>query len=142
MDSVKDAFVTQTAQPVMAGPDPMQESAIHVLSVGSVERGCLVHDALLSWPNARLSITPDYRRLWKLPKQESFHVAVLHNTLSDAELEETSQLIRRQWPHARILVIRYGEGFLDDALYDEQVTPAAPVEMLHAAIARLAGELH
>jgi hypothetical protein len=107
-----------------------------------VDRGCMVHDALLRRVHTRLSITPDYQRLWMLSKQESFHVAVLHNTLSQSELEETSQLIRRQWPQARILVIRYGEGFLDDALYDERVTPAAPVEVLHKAIDRLADKLH
>jgi len=142
MDSVKTVCVSPSATPAMTGLEMMPAGTIHVLSVGPVERGCLVHDAILRQVHTRLSITPDYRRLWMLPKQESFHVAVLHNTLSQSELEETSQLIRRQWPHARILVIRYGEGFLDDALYDERLTPAAPVDTLHAAINRLAGDLH
>jgi hypothetical protein len=111
--------------------------ATHVLSVGPVQRGCLVHEALHSRLNTHLSITPDWKRLWVLPKQENFHVAVLHNTLSGKELEEASQFIRRQWPQARILVIRFGQEFLDDALYDERVTPAASTETLQAAIDRL-----
>lgn len=139
MDSLRNAC---EMPPAMARLEIMPTGTIHVLSVGPVERGCLVHDALLSRPHTHLSITPDYRQLWMLPRQESFHVAVLHNTLSDGELEETSQLIRRRWPKARILVIRYGEGFLDDALYDEQVTPSVAVEKLHAAIDRLADQLH
>lgn len=69
-------------------------------------------------------------------------MVVLHNTLSEQELEEISQFIRRQWPEARILVVRYGEGFLDGALYDERLTPGANAEMLHAAIDRLADEWH
>lgn len=114
-----------------------KSEATHVLSVGPVQRGCLVHEALHSRTNTHLSITPDYRRLWVLPRQEHFHVAVLHNTLSGKELEEASQFIRRQWPQARILVIRFGQEFLDDALYDERVTPAASTEALQAAIDRL-----
>ena len=145
MDSVRNMCVSPSATPatpMMTGLDTMPAGTIHVLSVGPVDRGCLVHDALLRRVHTRLSITPDYRRLWMLSKQESFHVAVLHNALSQLELEEISQLIRRKWPQARILVIRYGEGFLDDALYDERLTPAAPVEMLYATIDRLADKVH
>jgi hypothetical protein len=111
-----------------------------VISVGPIERGCVVHEALRQRPDTHLSITPDYRRLWTIPKQERFQVVVLHNTLSERELEEISQFVRRQWPEARILVIRYGEEFLDDALYDERLMPGANAEMLHAAIDRLADE--
>lgn len=111
-----------------------------VLSVGPVERGCVVQDALHGRPHTHLSITPDYRRLWMISKQERFHVAVLHNTLTGGELEEASQFIRRQWPQARILVIRFGQEFLDDALYDERVTPAASTETLQAALDRLVEE--
>lgn len=125
----------QTAR--MNGAVMWKTEATHVLSVGSVQRGCLVHEALHSRSNTHLSITPDWRRLWVLPKQENFHVVVLHNTLSGKELEEASQFIRRQWPQARILVIRFGQEFLDDALYDERVTPAASTETLQAAIDRL-----
>jgi hypothetical protein len=77
--------------------------------------------------------------LWAIPKQESIQVVILHNTLSPFELEDASRFIRRRWPHARILILRRGVGFLDDALYDEHVVPTAAPEVLLAAIERLAG---
>jgi hypothetical protein len=100
--------------------------------------GCMVHDALLDGPNSRLSIAPDYRELWGIPKEESIQVAILHNTLSPVELEDASRFIRRPWPHARILVLRRGVGFLDDALYERVVLKAEPKVLLEA-IERLAG---
>jgi hypothetical protein len=114
----------------------------HVLSVGPMDRGCMVYDVLLNGPRTRLSIAPDCRQLWSVPKRESVQVAILHNALSPLELEEASQFIRRQWPHARILVIRSGEDFLDDALYDDRVTPPVAPRILLAAIARLSHEWH
>jgi hypothetical protein len=102
----------------------------------------MVHDALLDGPNSRLSIAPDYRMLWVIPKQESIQVVILHNTLSLFELDDASRFIRRRWPHARILVLRRGEGFLDDALYDDRLAPTVVPEVLLTAIERLAGGWH
>jgi hypothetical protein len=104
--------------------------------------GCMVHDALLDGPNCRLSIAPDYRELWAIPKQESIQVVILHNTLSPFELEDASRFIRRRWAQARILVVRRGEGFLDDALYDDRLAPTVVPEVLLTAIERLAGGWH
>jgi len=64
---------------------------------------------------------------------------ILHNTLSSFELEDASRFIRRRWPHARILVLHSGEGFLEDALYDERVALTVAPGVLLAAIERLAG---
>jgi hypothetical protein len=114
-------------------------NAIHVLSVGRMDFGSRVHDALLHGPCSRLSMAPDYRELWAIPSQESIQVVILHNTLSAVELEDASRFIRRRWPHAQILVLRRGVGLLDDALYDERVAPAVAPELLLAAIERLAG---
>jgi hypothetical protein len=116
--------------------------ATHVLSVGPLDRGCMVYDVLLDEPHTHLSIAPDSRKLWSIPKQASVQVAILHNTLSPLELEEASQFIRRQWPHARILVIRKGEDFLDDALYDDRVAPPVAPRILRATIIRLSNEWH
>jgi hypothetical protein len=116
--------------------------AIHVLSVGPMDFGCLVHDALLDGPNSRLSIAPDYRELWAIPKQVSIQVVILHNTLSPLELEDASRFIRRRWAHAKILVLRRGEGFLDDALYDGRLAPTVVPEVLLTAIERLARVRH
>jgi hypothetical protein len=115
---------------------------IHVLSVGSVDRGSVVRDTLLDGASFHLTIATDYRELWGMPTQESIHVAILHNTLSLFELEAAGRLIRRQWPHARILVISSGESFLEDALYDDHVAPTAAPEVLLTIIERLTGGWH
>ncbi len=113
---------------------------IHVLSVGPMDRGSLVHDALLEMPDFRLSIATDYRELWVIPKHESIHLVILHNTFSLFELEDASRFIRTRWPPAKILIVRRGEGFLDDELYDDRVTPPASLEVLLSAIERLTSE--
>jgi len=122
--------------------DARMAKAFHVLSVGPVERGCVIYDALLSGPNFRLTIATDYREVWKIADLESLQVVILHSTLSPLELEDTSRFIRRKWPHARILVIRAGEEFLDDPLYDDHLAPAVAPEVLLTAIERLAGGWH
>jgi hypothetical protein len=48
---------------------------IHVLFVGPVDCGSMVHDALLDRSNFRLTITTDYRELWGASTQESIQVA-------------------------------------------------------------------
>jgi hypothetical protein len=116
--------------------------AIHVLSVGPVDRGSMVHDALLHEPNFHLSIATDYRELWRIPTQESVHIAILHNTLSAFEAEAACRLIRRRWLHARILVVSAIESKLEDALYDDRVAPSASSEVLFTTIERLAGGVH
>jgi hypothetical protein len=131
--------VGETAIGSLDGREVQMPKTIHVLFVGPVDFGGLVHDALLGGPNSRLSIAPDCRELWVIPKKESIQVVILHDTLSSFELEDASRFIRRRWPHARILVLRRGEGFLDDALYDDRLAPTVVPEVLRAAIERFAG---
>ena len=133
--------VEQASIGSLDGKDVQRPKAIHVLSVDPVDFGCMVHDALLDEPDSRFSIAPDYRELWAIPKQESIHMVILHNTLSSFELEDASQFIRRCWPHARILVLRGSEGFLEDALYDDCVAPNVAPEILFLTIERLIGGL-
>jgi hypothetical protein len=117
-------------------------ATIHVLSVGPVDRGSMVHDKLLDGASFHLSIATDYRELWGMPTQESIHVAILHNTLSSFELEAAGRLIRRRWPQARILLISRGESSLEDALYDDRVEPTVALELLLTTIERLTGAWH
>jgi hypothetical protein len=119
--------------------DARMPKPIHVLFVGPLDFGSMVHDALLCGPNSRLSIAPDYRELWVIPKQESIQVVVLHSTLSSFELDDATRFIRQRWPHTRILVIRSSEGSLDDALYDDRVAPTVEPEVLLTTIERLTG---
>lgn len=115
---------------------------IRVLSVGAVDQGNMIHDALLKGPGFHHLIATDYRELWAMRKQEDFQLAILHNTLVSFELRESSQFIRLQWPHARILVIRTGEDFLDDALYDDRVIPIVTKEVLLMTIEQLTAGWH
>jgi len=116
--------------------------AIHVLSVGPVDLGSMVHDALLNGPNFHLSIATDYRELWSMPTNESVQVAILHNTLSAFETEAVCRLIRRRWIHTRILVVSIVASNLEDALYDDRVVPSVSPEVLFATIERLSGGVY
>src|SRR5580658_9012549 len=91
-----------------------------VLIVGSMDSNNGVRCALLGEPNLTISIVADYRELWTIPNQEIIHLFILNKTLSTIELEASSRLIRQRWPRAKILVVRHGEGFLEDALYDDR----------------------
>ncbi len=114
---------------------------IHVISVGPVDCGSMVHDALLGRTSYHLSIATDYRKLWEISAQESIHVAVLHDTLSSFELEAVCRLIRQRWSHAKILLVARGESLLDDGLYDDRAPTAAP-DVLLTTIERLTGVWH
>lgn len=109
----------------------------HVLMVGPLESGNAVRSALLGEPNLTISVVADYRELWTIPSQEAFDLVVLNVTLSTFELEASGRLIRQRWPHARILVVRQGEGFLEDELYDDRVTVRETPEVLRGRIGRL-----
>ncbi len=110
---------------------------MHILCVGPVDHSYMVHDVLLKVPDSRLSVATDYRELWAIPKRETIHVVILHDTLSTFELEKVCRFTREQWPSAGILVVREGEGFLDDELYDDRVMPTVTPEVLLAAIERI-----
>jgi hypothetical protein len=112
---------------------------IHVLSLGPMAHGNVIHDVLLELPDFRLFIATDYLGLWAIPKQEPIHVVVLHNTFSSSELEDSCRLIRRRWPHAGILLVHRGESLLEDALYDDRVVPNVAPEVLLSTIQRLKG---
>jgi hypothetical protein len=119
---------------------------VRLLLIASMDRSHALHDAFLEARNEyqftatefqEMWLIPDYRELWVIPGQDAVHLAVVHETLSHFELDETCRFIRRRWSSARILVIRAGEEFLDDALYDARVMPSTPNELLHSAIQRL-----
>ena len=112
--------------------------AIEILAVGAGAWGRPVHDALRSKRSLRLCSTDDPRTLWLMPTQQTIHVIVLNFSLSAYELEEVGRLARHRWPGAKILVVRAGEDFMEDALYDDRISPTADPGMLIASIERLA----
>ena len=119
-------------------PTPSQNrDKIHVLSVGTIDHGSIVHDALLGRPNFRLSITADYRELCSIPAQEVIDVAILHNSLSSASLDDATRLIRERWPLARILVLRQDQSFLEQTVFDSYMEPNIDPIILLAIIEQL-----
>lgn len=112
---------------------------IHVLSVGPLAHGDMIHDVLLEIPDFRLSVATDYPGLWAIRKQELIDVVILHDTFSASEIEDFCHLIRRRWPHAGIVFVHRGESFLEEALYDDRVVPNVAPEVLLSTIQRLKG---
>jgi hypothetical protein len=72
-------------------------------------------------------------------QQESFDIAILHDTLTQCEVRKASEYTRRRWPRAKILVISVEAEILDDPLYDEWMAPGLSPEFLLAMIAQLMG---
>jgi hypothetical protein len=112
---------------------------IHVLFVGPLAHGNMVHDVLLEIPSFHLAIATDYQELWAISQQEPIDVILLHNSFSSSELEDSCRFIRQRWPHAGILLIHRGESFLEDALYDDRVVPNVAAEILRSKIQQLNG---
>jgi hypothetical protein len=111
---------------------------IEILIVGEADWSKPARDAMRAMQPFRLCTANDPRALWLIPGHQPVNVIVLHNTLTTIELEKTSRLIRHRWPHARILVVRTGDEFLEDALYDDRVLPTVDPATLIATIERLA----
>jgi hypothetical protein len=114
------------------------KAILHVLSIGSADLSNTVHDALLQKHHCRLSVVTSIWELCAIPQQqESFDIAILHQTLSQREVRDASEYIRRRWPRARILVICAETEFLDDPLYDEWVPPGLSQGILFETIEEL-----
>ena len=135
--NLDDSAIKSTAR-----RDLRVQRLIHVLSVGPMDLGAMVHDALLEVPNFHLSIASDYRGLRMIPKQDSIDLIILHNVFFLSEVEDSSRFVRRRWPHARILFVHWKTELLDDALYDERVDPNVTSENLSSTIQRLTGRWH
>jgi hypothetical protein len=102
----------------------------------------MVHDALLEGPGFHLSIATGFLDLWAVQKHGDFQLAILHQTLTSPDLEDACRFIRHHWPQTRILVIRGGEDFLEDALYDDRIIPNVAREVLLATIEQLTAAQH
>ena len=119
------------------GRDVSAARAIHVLFAGPLDFGSLIHDAMLDLPGFHLSITPDYHELWEIAEKEDYQVVILHSTLSSSELADATQIVRKRWPRARILVIRANMGSPEDSLHDDPTMPKAVPGVLLRRFARL-----
>jgi hypothetical protein len=114
------------------------KSTLRVLSIGLEEPMHTAYDLFLRQHRCELAAAATYRELCTIPTQEVCDVAVLYHSLSQNEMRKSAHFIRRQWPEARILVVRAETTCLDDALYDERVSPGVNPELLLATVDRLA----
>ena len=111
-------------------------NSVHVLSIGTMGCGSVVHDALIDGPHFHLTIATELRKLWLVPKQESMQLVILHHTLSESEMEDARWFVHEWWPHARIMVIRPHAGLFHLSLFEEHAAHCAPTEALFGTIER------
>jgi hypothetical protein len=130
-------FASEATSTASAESENGDAEAIEILAVSAGAWGRPVYDALRSNRSLRLCSTDDPRTLWLIPMQQIIHVIVLNCSLSAHELEEVGRLARHRWPEARILVIRSGDDFMEDALYDDRIYPTADPGVLISSIERL-----
>ena len=64
------------------------------------------------------------------------HIAILGEALGPIQLPAVAVFIRHQWPRTRILVVGQAASFLEDQLYDENVTGRFGPEEFLAAVER------
>lgn len=93
---------------------------IRIVCVGQCRPHHFLSDEILDIPGFKVSTELDYRKLGST-LQGAPALILLHDSLPPAELVAACSFIRRQWPHTRILLIRDGEEFLDDFLYDDRI---------------------
>jgi hypothetical protein len=121
----------------LEGEESSVSEAIEVLVVGNHALDDEAYNAMRTAPSLRMCSTSDLRTLWLIPKQQCIHVIIFHGNLSPDQLSEAGRLARQRWPLARILVIRAGEEFLEDTLYDHRVPPSLTADVLIATIERM-----
>jgi hypothetical protein len=113
------------------------KNTVRVLCIGLEESMRAMYCALFGRREYELITATTYRELCGISAHETFQIAVLNHTLSREENVAAAQLIRRQWPLAKILVVSAQTPRIDDALYDDRVGPGVPPDLLFAAIVGL-----
>jgi hypothetical protein len=114
---------------------------LRVLLVGGSDPIHLAHCAFLSRHLCAISTAADYRELRAIPAPGPCDIAMLQFTLSGGEPQDSPLLVGCRWPSARILIVRNDAQFLEDALYDDLVTPDIDSGALLSVIHGLTGRL-
>ena len=100
---------------------------------------CSLRDRALMLTEAcyRVTAVRDVRQLGSLSIQSTFAIALLSELLGPAALESAAQIVRTQWPAARILFLGASQRMLEDHLYDERIAPSCTGHELLRAIEAL-----
>lgn len=112
--------------------DAAMDQILHVLSVGSMDDGNLVRDALQARRHCRLVVAGGYQELRTIPAERRCEVAILHTSVPSIELRDCCAWIRRTWPQTRILLLANSPGTLDDPRCDARIDRGlTPAELLN-----------
>ena len=76
---------------------------------------------LLTQANYSVTLATNDSDLFSLQTTKAFALAILSDRLGRGLLGAVAQIIRKQWPRARILIMGEVPRMLEDYLYDEQI---------------------
>jgi len=88
---------------------------------------------------ANYSVTPATNDgdLFSLQTTKAFALAILSDRLGKRLLGAVAQIVRKQWPRARILIMGEVPRMLEDYLYDEQIFRSSDPQQVLADLERL-----
>ncbi len=90
------------------------------------------HSLLLASEDYIVTTICDYRELFTLARTKVFRVALLSDTLDRLTLRAAAEMVRKQWPRTRIVVLGHAPAVLDDPLYDESLgRPFQAEDLIH-----------
>jgi len=72
-----------------------------------------------------------------LRRTEGISLAILSDALGSMTLQGVARSVRKQWPLARILILKSGQSTLEDNLYDEMVDHQVASQNLLDALIKL-----
>ena len=96
---------------------------------------------LMSGDHQSASTLPP-RELYEMNEEWEPQIAVLSDTLGPFQLPEVAAYVRRRWPRARILVVGEASLYLEDQLYDENMTGWFSPAEFRAAVERCRHGIH
>jgi hypothetical protein len=110
---------------------------LDVLTVGFLRSNSITRDVLLSRVKCRFVSATCIFDLFVLATNRRIDVVILLDTLSEKDLKISAEYIRRNWPVAKILMIRTQAECLEDPLYDERLLPDLSADDLLSMLDKL-----
>jgi hypothetical protein len=92
---------------------------------------------LLTHSNYCVTSACSLREIFALRDTKAIALAILSDCLGPHLLTAAAETVRRQWPHARILILGRAESVLEDHLYDEQINHSLDQKQLPDDLERL-----
>lgn len=107
---------------VCQNSNPLQTEKCSVLLVEPAMIRRSDRERLLSAANYCVTAVLDVREMFDLRFEETVAFAALNDLLGPFGLKAAAESVRRQWPHAKILIIGCAVATLEDHLYDESIS--------------------